>query len=115
MAEKINFIDLRRDQFAETLFLRSIVMWQDAAGEKIPHTPGKDMDVRLTVNGVDVPFVAAMKTLRGSLHSIAKEYAEEMIRDRLRPLDDRIERIQRRLEALIEEELGRFPEAVGDE
>jgi hypothetical protein len=48
VAEKINFIDLRRDQFAETLFLRSIVMWQDAAGEKIPHTPGKDMDVRVS-------------------------------------------------------------------
>jgi hypothetical protein len=90
-----------RDRFVETLFWRSIA----SAPEKVPHTKGEPFQVVLTINGVQVPFKEHIEALHNGVSTIAKEYAEEMLRDKMPEITRKLKRIEWRLESLIEMEL----------
>lgn len=98
--EKINFDDLRTksNMFGEILFIRALMKKQKELGidditQVLPGHQGNTqgtMEVVLTVNGVQLPFIEVLNALRSALGDLDREQVEEWVNAKMSSLSETI-------------------------
>lgn len=104
----IRELALNGHHFADTMIMRVVCNWMKANNEEFPHKPGDPLQVVLTINGVQMPFVEAIDGLQSCLHEIAEKHAEKILAAKTGDLDRKLSRIGWRLENMMRMELQAF-------
>lgn len=87
-----------KEQGKRTLF--DIKEWKDLPSRK-------EIDVSLTIQGVEVPFIEAINSLKSEFDRQVEHHARKIVTDKINDqfevIDERVDEIKRKLKLLIDD------------